>query len=151
MKEQWRSSPQPREQEPPAAQQSEAIPGVDAAPGEISRKETVCEGCGRPYGRTRELGEIATKGMEGMAKKGGRHPKEYSEHRSPDMQDDSSYDLTRPFNIPPEKPGWHSAETVEAEHRAYMRGKDGIFMANIRQCIIAGLLDVGYDYELHAR
>lgn len=74
MKEQWRSSPQPREQEPPAAQQSEAIPGVDAAPGEISRKETVCEGCGRPYGRTRELGEIATKGMEGMAKKGGRTP-----------------------------------------------------------------------------
>jgi len=141
MKEQWRSSPQPSEQEPPAAQQAEAV----------SHEETVCEGCGRPYGRTRELGEIATKGMEGMAKKGGRHPKEYSEHRSPDMQDDSSYDLTRPFDIPPEKPGWHSAETVEAEHRAYMRGKDGIFMANMRQCIIAGLLDVGYDYELHAR
>lgn len=150
MKEQWRSS-QPSEQKPPAAQQSEAIPGVDAAPGEISHEEIVCEGCGRPYGRTRELGEIATKGTEGMAKKGGRHPKEYSEHRSPDMQDASSYDLTRPLDIPPEKPGWHSAETVEAEHRAYMRGKDGIFMANMRQCIIAGLLDVGYDYELHAR
>ena len=106
-----RRSPQPSEQEPPAAQQAEAVPGVDAAPGEISRKETVCEGCGRPYGRTRELGEIATKGMEGMAKKGGRHPKEYSEHRSPDMQDDSSYDLTRPFDIPPEKPGC-GAKTV---------------------------------------
>ena len=143
MEKQWRSSPQPSEQKPPAAQQAEAAPGVDAVPGEISHEETVCEGCGRPYGHTRELGEIATKGMKGMAKKGGRHPKEYSEHRSPDMQDDSSYDLTRPFDIPP--------ENVEAEHRAYMRGKDGIFMANMRQCIIAGLLDVGYDYELHAR
>jgi len=59
MKEQWRSSPQPSEQEPPAAQQAEAVPGVDAAPEEISHEETVCEGCGRPYGRTRELGERA--------------------------------------------------------------------------------------------
>ena len=151
MKEQWRSSPQSPEQEPPAAQQPEAIPGAGAAPEDLSHKEVACRECGWSYGRTRELGEIATKGMEGMAKKGGRHPKEYSEHRSPDMQDDSTYDLTRPFDIPPEKPGWHSAETVEAEHRAYMRGKDGIFMANMRQCIIAGLLDVGYDYELHAR
>lgn len=151
MEKQRRSSPQPSEQEPPAAQPPEAIPGAGAAPEDLSHEETVCEGCGRPYGHARELGELATKVTKGMAKKGGRHPKEYSEHRSPDMQDDSSYDLTRPFDIPPEKPGWHSAETVEAEHRAYMRGKDGIFMANMRQCIIAGLLDVGYDYELHAR
>lgn len=151
MKGQRRSSSQPREQELPAAQQPEAIPGAGAAPGEISHDEAACRECGRPYGHARKLGEIATKGTEGMAKKGGRHPKEYSEHRSPDMQDDSSYDLTRPFDIPPEKPGWRSAETVEAEHRAYMRGKDGIFMANMRQCIIAGLLDVGYDYELHVR
>ena len=129
MKEQWRSS-QPSEQKPPAAQQSEAIPGVDAAPGEISHEETVCEGCGRPYGRTRELGEIATKGMEGMAKKGGRHSKEYSEHRSPDMQDDSSYDLTRPFDIPPEKPGWQfgrncrsRAQGVYAGQRRYIHGQ----------------------------
>lgn len=61
MEKQWRSSPRPSEQEPPAAQQSEAIPGVDAAPGEISHEETVCEGCGRPYSRAhkKELGQRA--------------------------------------------------------------------------------------------
>lgn len=60
MKEQWRS-PQPSEQEPPAAQQAEAIPGVGAAPGEISRKEKVCGECGRPYSRAhkKELGQRA--------------------------------------------------------------------------------------------
>lgn len=62
MKEQWRSSQSP-EQEPPAAQQSEAIPGVDAAPEEISHEETVCEGCGRPYShaRKKELGKKVLK------------------------------------------------------------------------------------------
>lgn len=58
MKEHWRS-PQPSEQKPPAAQQSEAIPGADAAPEEIFHEETVCEGCGRPYGHARKLGERA--------------------------------------------------------------------------------------------
>lgn len=58
MKEQWRSS-QPSEQEPLAAQQSEAIPGVDAAPGEISHEEAACRECGRPYGHARKLGERA--------------------------------------------------------------------------------------------
>ncbi len=50
MKEQWRSSQQ-SEQEPPAAQQ------------EISRKETVCGECGRPYSRARKkkLGKRALK------------------------------------------------------------------------------------------
>ena len=56
MKEQWRSS-QPSEQEHPAAQPSGAIPGLDAAPEEISHEETVCEKCGRPYGHARKLGE----------------------------------------------------------------------------------------------
>lgn len=74
MEKQWRSS-QPSEQEPPAAQQAEAIPGADAAPEEISHEETVCEGCGRPYGRTRELEEIATKGTEEMAKRAVDTPK----------------------------------------------------------------------------
>lgn len=60
MEKQWRS-PQPSEQEPPAAQQAEAIPGVGAAPGEISRKEKVCGECGRPYSRAhkKELGQRA--------------------------------------------------------------------------------------------
>ena len=61
MKDRWRSSPQSPEQEHPAAQQAEAIPGADAVPEEISHEETVCEGCGRPYGRTRELGKRALK------------------------------------------------------------------------------------------
>lgn len=61
MKERWRSSPQPSEQKPPAAQQAEAAPGVDAVPGEISHEETVCEGCGRPYVRKKELGKRALK------------------------------------------------------------------------------------------
>ena len=58
MKEQWRSSQSP-EQEPPAAQPSEAIPGTDTAPGEISHKEVACKECGRPYGHARKLGERA--------------------------------------------------------------------------------------------
>lgn len=80
MKEQWRSSPQPREQEPPAAQQPEAIPGVDAAPGEISHEETVCEGCGRPYGHARKLGERGLREeVQKMAK----------EHALDELQDDN--------------------------------------------------------------
>jgi hypothetical protein len=59
MEKQWRSSPQPSEQEPPAAQQAEAILGTGAAPGEIPQEEAVCRGRGRPYGRTRKLGERA--------------------------------------------------------------------------------------------
>ena len=74
----WRSSPQSPEQEPPAAQQPEAIPGAGAAPEDLSHKEVACRECGWSYGRTRELGEIATKGTEGMAKKGGRNPKDYA-------------------------------------------------------------------------
>lgn len=58
MKERWRSS-QSSEQKPPATQQAEAVPGVDVAPEEISRKEKVCEKCGRPYEHARKLGEIA--------------------------------------------------------------------------------------------
>jgi hypothetical protein len=63
MKEQWRSSPQPSEQEPPAAQQAEAVPGVDAAPEEISHEEKVCRECGRPYARAheKEFGKRALK------------------------------------------------------------------------------------------
>ena len=59
MEKQWRSSPQPSEQEPPAAQQAEAILGTGAAPGEIPQEEAVCRGRGRPYGRARKLGERA--------------------------------------------------------------------------------------------
>lgn len=66
MREQWRSSSQPPGQEPPAARQPEAIPGIDAAPEEISHEETACRECGRPYGHARELGEIATKGNQRM-------------------------------------------------------------------------------------
>ena len=51
----------PPEQESPATQQAEAVPGVDVAPEEISRKEKVCEKCGRPYEHARKLGEIANK------------------------------------------------------------------------------------------
>lgn len=58
MKKRWRLF-RPRGQEPPAAHQPEPIPGVDAAPEEISRKEKVCEKCGRPYEHARKLGEIA--------------------------------------------------------------------------------------------
>lgn len=61
MKEQWRSLPQPPEQEPPAAQQAEAIPGADAAPEEMPHEEEVCEGCGRPYGYERALGKTGLK------------------------------------------------------------------------------------------
>lgn len=79
MKEQWRSS-QPSEQEPPAAQQSEAIPGVDAALEEISHEETVCEGCGRPYGHARKLGERGLREeVQKMAK----------EHALDELQDDN--------------------------------------------------------------
>jgi hypothetical protein len=63
MEKQWRSSPQPSEQEPPAAQQPEAIPGTDAAPGKMPRKEKVCGECGRPYARKRQLGELARSSM----------------------------------------------------------------------------------------
>lgn len=56
----------PPEQEPPVAQQAEAIPGVDVAPEEISRKEKVCEKCGRPYEHTRKLGEIANETVREM-------------------------------------------------------------------------------------
>lgn len=62
MKEQWRSSPRSPEQGSSAAQQPEAIPGVDAAPEEISHEETVCRGRGRPYGRARKLGGRALRG-----------------------------------------------------------------------------------------
>ncbi|WP_299061493.1 hypothetical protein [uncultured Actinomyces sp.] len=63
MEKQWRSSPQPSEQEPPAAQQAEAIPGADAAPEEMPHEEEVCEKCGRPYGHARKLGELARSSM----------------------------------------------------------------------------------------
>ena len=59
MEKQWRSSPQPSEQEPPAAQQPEAIPGTGVAPEDLSHKEAVCRECGRPYGHARKLGERA--------------------------------------------------------------------------------------------
>lgn len=58
----------PPEQEPPAAQQAEAVPGVDVAPEEISRKEKVCGECGRPYSRAheKELGKVARKTVREM-------------------------------------------------------------------------------------
>lgn len=56
----------PPEQEPPVTQQAEAIPGVDVAPEEISRKEKVCEKCGWPYEHTRKLGEIANETVREM-------------------------------------------------------------------------------------
>lgn len=63
MREQGRSSSQPREQELPAAQQPEAIPGIDAASGKISHEEAACRECGRPYSRAheKELGKVARK------------------------------------------------------------------------------------------
>lgn len=60
MKEQWRSS-QPSEQERLAAQPSEAIPGTSVPPEDLSHEETVCEGCGRPYGYERALGNTGLK------------------------------------------------------------------------------------------
>lgn len=61
MKEQWRSSPQPSEQEPPAAQQPEAVPGTGVAPEGLSHKEAACRECGRSYGHARKLGDRALK------------------------------------------------------------------------------------------
>jgi len=63
MKERWRSSPQPPEQEPPADQQAEAILGTGVAPEGLSHKEAVCRECGRPYARKRQLGELARSSM----------------------------------------------------------------------------------------
>lgn len=80
MEKQWRSSPQPSEQEPPAAQQAEAIPGADAAPEEMPHEEEVCEKCGRPYGHARKLGERGLKEeVQKMAK----------EHALDELQDDN--------------------------------------------------------------
>ena len=83
MKEQWRSSPQPSEQEPPAAQQTEAIPGAGAAPEEMPHEEEVCEKCGRQYSRAheKELGKVARKTVremtaETVAKDGRETPSE---------------------------------------------------------------------------
>ena len=52
-----------RGQEPPVAQQPEAIPGTGAALDEISHEEAVCEKCGRPYSRAhkKKLGKRALK------------------------------------------------------------------------------------------
>lgn len=61
MKEQWRSSQQSPEQEPPAAQQPEAAPGTGVAPEDLSHKEVACRECGRPYGHARKLGDRALK------------------------------------------------------------------------------------------
>lgn len=80
MKEQWRSSPQSPTQESLTAQQSEAAPGVDAALEEISHEEAVCEGCGRPYGHARKLGERGLREeVQKMAK----------EHALDELQDDN--------------------------------------------------------------
>lgn len=57
MKEQWRSSSQPREQEHPAAQQAEDETSADATLEETFDEKTT---------RDRELGEIATKGDQRM-------------------------------------------------------------------------------------
>lgn len=61
MEKQRRSSPQSPEQEHPAAQPSEAIPGTDTALGEISHDEAACRECGRPYGYKRALGKTGLK------------------------------------------------------------------------------------------
>lgn len=134
MKEQWRSS-QSSEQKPPADQQSEAVSGVDAAPGEISRKETVCEGCGRPYSRAheKELGKVARKIAREMTGK----------HTPPDMRDDSLLDLKQPLAIPPETRFW-SQNTPEKRLRDGMRGKDGEFMVARMHWILNGLHDALY-------
>ena len=58
MKKRWRLF-RSREQEPPAAQLSEAIPGTSVAPEDLSPEEAVCKECGRPYGHARKLGERA--------------------------------------------------------------------------------------------
>lgn len=135
MEKQWRSSPQPSEQEPPAAQQAEAIPGVDAAPGEISRKEKVCGECGRPYSRAhkKELGKVARKTVREMTGK----------HTPPDMRDDSLLDLKQPLAIPPETRFW-SQDTPEKKLRDGMRGKDGEFMVARMHWILNGLHDALY-------
>lgn len=57
MKEQWRSSSQPREQEPPADWQPEDETSADATLEETFDEKTT---------RDRELGEIATKGDQRM-------------------------------------------------------------------------------------
>ena len=135
MENQWRSSPQPSEQEPPAAQQAEAIPGVGAAPGEISRKEKVCGECGRPYSRAheKELGKVARKTVREMTGK----------HTPPDMRDDSLLDLKQPLAIPPETRFW-SQDTPEKKLRDGMRGKDGEFMVARMHWILNGLHDALY-------
>ena len=109
MKEQWRSS-QPSEQEPPATQQSEAVPGVDAASGEISHEETVCEGCGRPNGHERALGETGLK-EEKMSK------------TAPEYLFGSPVDSTKEVRIAPEaniSRLW-PRRTPEKELRAHLR------------------------------
>lgn len=80
MKEQWRSSQQSPEQEPPAAQQPEAAPGTGVAPEDLSHKEVACRECGRPYGHARKLGERDLKEeVQKMAK----------EHALDELQDDN--------------------------------------------------------------
>lgn len=135
MKEQWRSSPQQPEPEWPADQQSEAAPGVDAAPEEISRKETVCGECGRSYSRAhdKELGKVARKIAREMTGK----------HTPPDMRDDSLLDLKQPLAIPPETRFW-SQNTPEKRLRDGMRGKDGEFMVARMHWILNGLHDALY-------
>lgn len=120
MKERWRSSPQPSEQEPPAAQQSEAIPGVDAAPGEISRKETVCEGCGRSYGHARKLGDTAAKkARKKMKKKNLRLPEGNLDQTIPNKIDLSEYPL--PQEGRPE--GEWPPPTLEKDMRMLIKGR----------------------------
>lgn len=135
MKERWRSLPQPSEQEPPAAQQPEAIPGTDAAPGKISHEEAACGECGRPYSRAheKELGKVARKTVREMTGK----------HTPPDMRDDSLLDLKQPLAIPPETRFW-SQDTPEKKLRDGMRGKDGEFMVARMHWILSGLHDALY-------
>ena len=61
MKEQRRSSPQPSEQEPPAAQQSEDETSADATIEETLHEKTA---------RDRKLGEIATKERQRVSREG---------------------------------------------------------------------------------
>ena len=112
MEKQRRSSPQPSEQEPPAAQQPEAIPGAGAAPEEISHEEEVRGERRQPYRRTRELGETSLK-EEKMSK------------TAPEYLFGSPVDSTKEIRIAPEaniSRLW-PRRTPEKELRALLRGR----------------------------
>lgn len=109
MEKQWRS-PQPSEQEPPAAQQPEAIPGTSVAPEDLSHREVACRECGRSYGYERALGKTGLK-EEKMSK------------TAPEYLFGSPVDSTKEVRIAPEaniSRLW-PRRTPEKELRALLR------------------------------